>query len=366
MLFRLFKWGVKIISILVSCALLISYLSAFISPKELWFLQLFGLAYPALLLGLMIFGGLNLLFNGKWIFTLFVFLIGGFTHAKYFGIDFKTPDSTEFSDKKLKVMSFNVRLFDAYNFVSPPLEDSKAEFIKLFKQESPDILCLQEYAEDHSNKRLIPPEDIKQAGAFTEFVTTMTLEKKKMFLGQAIYSKHPIVNAGTIGDSTLSIPSIYADIVKGEDTIRIINFHLESIRFQKDEYSLFDTEVVSSKSIKERVIGLVSKLKKAYPLRAQQAEQIIEYALKSPYPIILNGDLNDPPTSYVYSMINAYFQDAFYEGKISMANTYAGKVPAGRIDYIFHDDRFAPISFKTWKEKVLSDHFPITATFKIK
>src|SRR5690554_7758286 len=68
-----------------------------------------------------------------------------------------------------------------------------------------------------------------------------------MTMGQAIFSKHPIINSGLIGDSSRSIPSIYADIVKGEDTVRIYNFHLESIRFQKDEYSLFDNSISSDK-----------------------------------------------------------------------------------------------------------------------
>ncbi|RYM33568.1 hypothetical protein ERX46_11565 [Brumimicrobium glaciale] len=366
MLFRLIKLIVRYTTLFVSLGLLVSYTSSVIPPQKFWFLQLFGLAYPALLVATILLTILNFLMNRRLAFSILVLFVGTFTHAKYFGIDFKSPDLTSYSEKEIKVMSFNVRLFDAYKFLTPELVDSKGAFTELFKSESPDILSIQEYAEDESNKRIISPEEIKKAGGFKYHTTTMTLELKKMFSGQAIYSKYPIIHSEIISDSTQTIRSLFADIVKGKDTIRVYNCHLESIRFQKDEYSLFDTEVASTKTYSSRIKGLVSKLKKAYPLRADQAQKIIDHVLTSPYPVIINGDLNDPPTSYAYSMFNKHFKDAFYEGSLSMTRTYAGKVPAGRIDYIFHNEGFAAVSFKTWKEKVLSDHYPVMASFRMR
>ena len=366
MLFRLIKAILRFAAIVASIGLLISYTSSVIPPQQFWYVQLFGLVYPVLLITVIFLSVLNFIFKRRFAFSMLVLMIGTFTHAKYFGIDFKSPQIEEFSDNEVKVMSFNVRLFDAYKFLMPELNDSKGEFKALFQSESPDILCLQEYAEDQLNKRIIPPEKIKEAGGFSHYTTTMTLEHKKMFAGQAIYSKYPIIHSEIISDSTQTIRSLFADIVKGKDTFRVYNCHLESIRFQKDEYSLFDTEVASSKTYSSRIRGLVSKLKKAYPLRANQAQKIINHVLTSPYPVIISGDLNDPPTSYVYSLFNKHFKDAFYEGSLSMTRTYAGKVPAGRIDYIFYNDDFAPVSFKTWKEKVLSDHYPVMASFRMR
>lgn len=366
MLFRLLKTIVRLTTLFVSLGLIISYTSSVIPPHKFWFLQLFGLAYPVLLVSTIGLTILNYMLNKKLVFSIVVLLIGTFTHAKYFGIDFKSPDLSEYSEKEIKVMSFNVRMFDAYKFIDPEIEDIKGEFIEVFKSESPDVLCLQEYAEDKSNKRIISPEEIKMAGGFLYHTSTMTLEKVRMFAGQAIYSKYPIIHSEMISDPSQSIRSLFADIVKGEDTIRVYSFHLESIRFQKDEYSLFDPQIESTKKYSTRIKGLVSKLKNAYPLRADQAQKIIEHALTSPYPVIINGDLNDPPTSYVYAMFNKHFNDAFYEGSFRMTRTYAGKVPAGRIDYIFHNEDFAPTSFKTWKEKKISDHYPIIAEFRIK
>ena len=368
MIFRLIKILVRLLTLAFTLGLLLSYLSAMISPVNLWYFQLFGLAYPILLVGTLIFLVLNFLFRRKFMFALIVVLIGSFTHAKYFGVDFRSSKKVESEEayKELNIMSFNVRLFDVYQLIEPKTEDSKNEFISFFEQNPSDILCIQEYAEDKTRYSLISPKDIMKIGGYKYHVTTLTLEAKKMNMGQAIFSKYPIINSGTIGDSTANIPSLFADIVKGEDTIRIYNFHLESIRFQKDEYSLFDNTIASDKGYSHRITGLLGKLKEAYPLRIQQAEQLIDHAQESPYPTILNGDLNDPPTSYTYSLLAKHFKDAFYVADFGMTRTYAGKVPAGRIDYIFHDENLTPVEFKTHNEKVLSDHYAISAKLIIK
>lgn len=368
MLFRLLKRLIRLATLLVSIALLISYLGAIVPPNKYWYLQLFALAYPAFFIAVIALMILNFLFSKKFIFPLIVLLIGSCTHATYFGIDFKSPDLTEFSEKEIKVMSFNVRLFDAFKFLDPPLSDDKEEFLDLFRNESPDILCIQEYAEvrNRTNALIMDPNKIKKAGGYVNYVSTISSGKRKLSLGQAIYSKYPIIHSETLQNDNVNIPCIFADIVKGEDTVRVYTFHLESIRFQEDEYSLFDIEIESSKTVSTRVKGLISKLKYAFPLRANQAQTIVDHALTSPYPVFITGDLNDPPSSYAYSIMNKNYKDAFNEASFGMARTYAGKVPAGRIDYIFYGDGLAPTSFKTWKEKVLSDHYPIIAEFRIK
>jgi len=56
------------------------------------------------------------------------------------------------------------------------------------------------------------------------------LSGKKVKYGQAIFSKFPIVKSGSIEFPNTANNAIYADIVKGSDTIRIYNVHLQSLR----------------------------------------------------------------------------------------------------------------------------------------
>ena len=63
---------------------------------------------------------------------------------------------------------------------------------------------------------------------------------------------------------------IFADIIKNQDTFRIYNVHLQSIKLQEDDYSEFSDKNVKEepKSMFRRVID---KLRIAYPKRADQA-----------------------------------------------------------------------------------------------
>ena len=75
----------------------------------------------------------------------------------------------------------------------------------------------------------------------------------------------------------------------------------------------------------------------------------------SPFPVIICGDFNDTPLSYTYNKFASNYTDAFRNSSSGLGITYAGKVPAGRIDYIFHSKDLNSSNFTIQKE-VYSDH----------
>ena len=58
------------------------------------------------------------------------------------------------------------------------------------------------------------------------------------------------------------------------------------------------------------------------------------------------------------------YNDAFLNGTYGIGTTYAGKVPANRIDFIFYDDFFDAQSFEI-QDEILSDHRAIWTTLEI-
>ena len=80
----------------------------------------------------------------------------------------------------------------------------------------------------------------------------------------------------------------------------------------------------------------------------------------SPYPIILCGDFNDTPTSYTYKQLSEGLNDSFSNAGLGIGQTYNGKFPTLRIDYILHSPEFELNSFKT-TDVNLSDHFLLLA-----
>jgi vancomycin resistance protein VanJ len=363
-LLRPLKWLFLICFYILMLGLLLSYLSPYVSPKTAWWIQLFGLAYPIILLITVILA-IGFLFNSrkKALILWIVILIGTPVHLRFFGTGVSQDKSIE-NANTVRVMSYNVRLFDMYKWVHDDLADSKKAFLNYFKAQAPDVLCLQEYIEDNRPTPHISINEIKKAGGFSHLMQTLTVQSKNVNFGLAIYSKYPIIHQGELKTSDSNMSCIYVDIVKNDDTIRIYNTHLQSIRFQQDEYSIFDENAPTSKSSSEKVYGLFSKLKSAYPQRIDETKDILEHAKETDLPIIIAGDFNEPPLSYIYGQFNDYFNDAFRETSFGIGKTYAGKIPAGRIDYIFYNDRLNALSFQRQRE-IISDHYAIGSELEI-
>ena len=173
---------------------------------------------------------------------------------------------------------------------------------------------------------------------------------------------------GDIGTSPLYVMSaiigksvINADIVKGDDTIRVINLHLQSLRFSKANLEYIEKPSVEDENaaIKESK-NIISKFKKGFLRRQIQADRIRAEINKSPYPVIVTGDFNDVPNSYAYHTIGGTMKNAFAEKGTGLGRTFSGISPVLRIDNIFVAETMQVQQFLLIKKK-LSDHFPIIA-----
>lgn len=342
---------------LAAISLLISYLAPFVSPEHFWIIAFFGLAYPILVI-------INILFIIYWalqlkkrvFYSLIVILAGWIQLHSFFQISFKSRNET--SEKQIKVMSYNVKVFDLYNWTHN--KETRAKIFSLLDDINADIMCFQEFFSRDSSEfdnldSIVAREKTKYV--HVEYTTTVL---RIHHWGIATFSKYPIIAKGKVnfGYKSNNI-CIYTDIKAGNDTIRIYNMHLQSIAFGADDYQYMDDleknkqteDIEHSKSIGKR-------LKKAFIKRAKQADLINESISKSPYPVIVCGDFNDTPASYTYSTISDNLNDAFIEAGNGFGKSYSGKFPSFRIDYILHSGEFKAYDFQTL-HKELSDHYPV-------
>jgi len=183
--------------------------------------------------------------------------------------------------------------------------------------------------------------------------------------GTAIYSRYPIKNANKIDFGLIANSGIYLDIdIKGTMT-RIFNIHLKSNEITKGEIAdVRDLNKDYDKNL-EDTKGVLSKYGKQSLLRVKQMKQVLEVISKSPNPVVLCGDFNEPPQSYVYKETAKKLKDSFREKGMGIGGTYAGSIPFLRIDYIFTDQKFQVLDYQKltypW-----SDHYPIVSTIGIK
>jgi endonuclease/exonuclease/phosphatase family metal-dependent hydrolase len=151
----------------------------------------------------------------------------------------------------------------------------------------------------------------------------------------------------------------------GTDTIRVVNTHLKSIVFDKEDYkTVEEIKAVDDNIEPYQLRKIVAKLKYAFQYRARQAEKIREKLNACQYPIILCGDFNDSPTSYSYNIIRGKLKDSFMESAKGMSRTYIGKMPSFRIDYILHDPRWKSYNYKT-NTLNFSDHKMVSCSIVV-
>ena len=122
----------------------------------------------------------------------------------------------------------------------------------------------------------------------------------------ACYSKYPILSARVLDYSSEYNGSVLYEVKIGEDTVTLINNHLESNKLTKADKAVYENMLKSpeKEKVKSGMRLLIRKLAEASAIRAPQADTIAHEITASPHPcIIVCGDFNDTPISYTHRTI---------------------------------------------------------------
>lgn len=321
--------------------LLSSYLSPFIDPSIFWPISFIGLMFPILYI-------INILFLIYWAISfkkpiwanIIILLIGVGNINSYIG----TSPNNNSSKENVKVLSYNVRLFNKYNWIDEANIQDK--IFNFFDKEDADILCIQEFYTSDKIPNL--NYQYKHIG----------LQNKKSQWHMAIYSKYPQINKKTvtIKGKDINNTCIYSDLLIKKDTIRVYNIHLASNWFKRSDYSFIENP--KKEKLKAGLLGIINRMKSSYKKRAEEVDIIKDHMASSPYPLIACGDFNDTPLSYAYYSIKKDLVDAFTLSGKGLGKSFI-KIPALRIDYILHDTKFKSTNYQKHNQ-ILSDHYPIS------
>ncbi|WP_239990771.1 endonuclease/exonuclease/phosphatase family protein [Marixanthomonas ophiurae] len=271
----------------------------------------------------------------KFLVSTVILVIAYFYFNPFFEISTE-KDVSEYK-KTISILSYNVRLFNAYED-NPASEEVSKTFSEILKEEKPDIISVQEYY-------------VQNEVDFSEYPYQHINFKEKNKLGHAIFSKYPIVNKGAFNFSETTNNAIYADIVKGYDTIRVYGLHLQSLRIVPRVSFLQEND-------KER---LRKRIADAFVKQEGQVAKIKKHKAQSRYKTIVTGDFNNTPFSYIYKNMTNGMQDAFLKRGNGIGTTFKFDFYPMRIDYILASENFEVLKFNTIEES-FSDHFPVSAT----
>lgn len=329
------------------------YFSITISPSFHWIMAFFPLLIPLVLI-------LNTIFFFYWtlkrkillIIVSFILMVLGYkfierTYSIHYGDD---------KEGKLKLLSYNVRVFNNYpHLITPHSEPS--QLISWVEKNDADIKCFQEFYNHPELESFHVIPKIKKNTPYYFFKPASVVHNQ--YFGLAIFSKYPIIKKGYIAFKNATFnQAIFADIVQNKDTIRVYNVHLQSMSINEKNLT-----PEYSKNSYNSFKDLFRRIRRGAIYRSSQTESLINHIDSCSYKIILAGDLNDTPYSYTYEILREKFNNGFEEKGNGFGFTYNGKLFFLRIDNIFSDKSITINTFKTRKDIVYSDHFPLELTF---
>lgn len=268
------------------------------------------------------------------------------------------------SSSKIKIASYNVRLFDLYNWTKN--KETRSKIMRQLDTMDVDVVCFQEFFTNDNPKAGFENIDTLKRildMRYVHYLYTSTLNSTEHF-GLVTFSKFPIITTGEVKiNSRHTNGCMFTDLYTKGEIIRVYNVHLESMHLDKKDYTLVNKleEGEGDKQDLEVAGSLSHKIREAAELRASQAEIIHKHVLACKRKLVVVGDFNDTPASYTYRVISNKLDDAFKAGSIGFGMSYTQFWPGFRIDYILHSKNIKALDYKTLNSD-LSDHYPILTT----
>lgn len=330
---------------------LAAYLPPIVNPATFWPISTLGLIAPLLWFALLLFGIYWLWQRDKTVLlSLVALLLGWDMISNAFALPSRQPATTE----ALQIASLNGHAFQVREAKErAAFYDEAADYIKALDAE---ILLIQEFEVKASRAN-----DLMQ-----RIQQTAPLEHKYHDPGSplVVLSRYPLQNVQVNYFSNRANGYLMIDVETPQGTVRLFNVHLQTNAISRLANEVTSSGDLREKSTWQKVKTMFGRYGRSNQVRTEQATEILAAVKASPHPVVLAGDFNDVPTSYLYQQFRTELQDAHLAAGWGLGTTYQGLLPGLRIDYILPGKGFEILDF----DRVycpFSDHRAVRATISL-
>ena len=274
------------------------------------------------------------------------------------------PEGQPDTGKNFKILNYNVAGFWTPGQKNKDLHEVEMRQMRRWMVKTgADVLCLPEYYSNPGNERVDVNAFFKEAGFKYKSVTDFhSPGERRDYFGLVLLSKYPIVHAKDTSFTETNGIAL-ADIKIGKDTVRVIGVHLFSMTLR------LRTLVEQRKlpGLKKESKKVLTSMRKGFSQRGVQIETLMSWIKSSPYPVIVCGDFNEVPYSYVYGKTRDLLSNAFEEKGSGFGFSFNGIPYFIRIDnQFFTPDRLNLTNFATIDSVDYSDNYPLLGTYQVK
>lgn len=334
----------RLLHILLILLTLAAYSCPLIDPHTFWPLAILGLLAPMLWMFVLLFAFYWLWKKdgAAWLSGI-TLILGMNTISTAVAIPDGNNTSTE---PVIRVMSLNGHAFSK----------SKTEMAAYLSSLNGDIICLQEFHGITDKPALI--KQIKEA-------TTCKYVYHETKGGIAVFSRYPLKNGATTFFKNRTNGYLSVDVESPQGIFRLFTLHLQTNAISGMANKVAKDANLQDKKTWLTIKGMFGRYGRSSVTRTKQSRQIMAEVRGSPYPVLLCGDFNDVPASYLYGLYQEKLQDAHLAQSWGLGATYAGVLPGLRIDYLMPDQSFQIIDYETF-DCFFSDHRAIIGEVVLK
>lgn len=337
-------------------ALLASAYSPLINPGRHPWAAILGLSFPILLLICVAFALFWLVSNYRYALLSLPFFL--FSHTAIRDcLPLNTKESTLPSDS-IKILSYNVMSFDWLS----KNQQKENEILNYLRDSKADIICLQEYAASNATKSPhLTSTEIKRA--LKDYPHRHIYEVSRGGNQLACFSRFPIIKTQPIRYESRNNGSVAYRLLVDGDTLNLINNHLESNKLTMEDRGTYEDflEKPDATKAKTGLRQLLKKFAEAAGIRASQADSVAQYIESIPthQALIVCGDFNDSPISYVHRVLTKRTKDAFSRTGMGLGISFHRNKFYFRIDHILVGGNLTPHNCVVDRSIARSDHYPV-------
>jgi endonuclease/exonuclease/phosphatase family metal-dependent hydrolase len=340
----LFRNIAKMASAVLILFTALAYLCPWVNPKTFHWLAFVGTAFPWLLLA---HAGMILLWTWRLsrfaLYHIAILLFGWTYITGFLGFDFGKDAVPETA---IHVGTHNLGgLFRGKKITEESREQVASRYARFLQENgSPDVLCTQETGGKFY--RLLAEK--------MNYPHTFNLKK-----GTVILSRFPIEAGGDVPFGKTANSTLWADIrLPNGKLVRFYNVHLQSNKVTGDAEKVIGKGDLNDEETWQEIGSVLERVGSATGVRAEQAERLREHILGCKIPVVLCGDFNDTPNSYVYALLSNGLNDTFRQKALGLGTTFGGVLPLLRIDYVLTEKSIQTYACRTVRSS-FSDHYPV-------
>lgn len=342
------------IHIPVALGLLVTGYAPYLDPRTYGMMALAGYAFPVFLILAVLSLAMATLTCKKHLIIPVAALIAAYKPVTLY-IPFHSTQ--EVPEGAITVMSYNTHSWGTSGDGTHPADDGQT-VIRYIADSNADIVCLQE---SYIGGTVKPYLDSILNAAYGHH----DMIKGSQDAQVTLYSRFPITRKQRIEyESKGNISAAFWLDINGKEVI-VINNHLETTGLSIEERNKF-SDMMHGKNDTIHTISrtIFGKLLEATRIRVLQAKAVAAFISEHRHdnggtPIIVCGDFNDIPHSYVYNTIAKNLTDCYRNTATGPGYSFSHYGMRVRIDNVLCTPDITPYNFKVDHSIAMSDHYPI-------